>query len=200
MKAIFLFILTAMLFSCNSSVQVRSVTLDSISTTNSKDTAVASITIPADTASADYLIYLLKNDKPLNYNWTQKLKELDVVLASYDSLAHFGFDRTWVINDSVSALILHHSTGTSLNEYLVTVKNKKDLIAKVHILDNVDSDVSEERPDYYYTEYKQINDRSIKVFMHKIVNYERPNEKDIIDSVENWPILDDGRVKKSKGL
>ena len=109
-------------------------------------------------------------------------------LASWDSLAHFTFNRTWKIDDSVSALILGQATGTSLNEYLLTVKGKKDLIAMVHLLNNVDADPSEERPDHYYTEYKQINDRSIKVFMHKIVNYDRANEKDIIDSVENWSI------------
>lgn len=201
MKAISLVILTAVFFSCNSSVQVKSVTLDSISTSSSsKDTVVASIPVPADTTSFDYFIYLLKNDKPLNHNWTQKLKKIDVVLPSYDSLAHFGFDRAWGINDSISALILRQSTGTSLNEYLVTVKGKKELIEKVHILNNVDSDVSEERPDYYYTEYKIINDRSIKVFMHKIANYETDKEKDIVDSVENWFIQNDGRVNKSKGL
>ena len=41
-----------------------------------------------------------------------------------------------------------------------------------------------------------VNDRSIKVFMHTIVNYDHANEKDIIDSVQNWSILNDGRVKK----
>lgn len=201
MKAIPLIILTAILISCNSSVQVKSVTPDSITKgTLSKDTDAAQAAIPADTTSIDYLIYLLNNEKPLNYNWIQKLKALDVEPASYDSLAHFQFNRTWKINDSVSALILGQATGTSLNEYLLTVKGKKDLIAMVHLLNNVDADANEERPDYYYTEYKQINDRSIKVFMHKIVNYDRANEKDIIDSVENWSILNDGRVKKIKSV
>lgn len=200
MKTIPLIILT-ILFSCNSSVQVKSVTLDSIATgSSSKDTVAAQITIPADTTSVDYLIYLLNNEKPVNYNWTQKLKTLDIELASYDSLARFTFNRTWKINDSVSALIIKQSTGTSLNEYLLTVKGNKELIAMVHLLNNVDADPSEERPDYSYTEYKQINDRSMKVFMHTIVNYDRANEKDIIDSIENWSILNDGRVKKIKQL
>jgi hypothetical protein len=201
MKTIPLIILTAILFSCNSPVQVKSVTPDSIATGSpSKDTVAAPVAIPADTASVDYLIYLLNNEKPLNYNWLQKLKALDVELASWDSLAHFTFNRTWKINDSVSALILGQATGTSLNEYLLTVKDKKDLVAMVHLLNNVDADPSEERPDYNYTEYKQINDRIIKVFMHTIVNYERANEKDITDSVQYWMILDDGRVEKIKQL
>jgi hypothetical protein len=201
MKTISLIILTVIFFSCNSSVQVKSVTIDSIATSSSsKDTVAMQVTIPANTASVDYLIYLLKSEKPLNYNWIQKLKALDVELASYDSLAHFTFNRAWNINDSVSALILGLGTGTSLHEYLLTVKDKKDLIAKVHLLNNVDADASDERPDYYYTEYKQIDDRSMKVFMHKIVNYDRPNEKDITDSVQNWVILNDGRVKKIKRL
>lgn len=199
MKTKPLIILTAILFACNSSVQVKSVTLDSIATgSSSKDTVAAQIAIPADTTSVDYLIYLLNSEKPLNYNWIQKLKALDVELASYDSLAHFTFNRTWKINDSVSALIIKQSTGTSLDEYLLTVKDNKDLIAMVHLLNNVDADPSEERPDYYYTKYKQINERSMKVFMHKIVNYDRANEKDLIDSVENWAILNDGHVKKVK--
>jgi hypothetical protein len=189
-----------MLFSCNSSVQVKSVTIDSFQTgVTPKDTVAAHVVIPSDTASIDYLIYLLKNEQPLNYNWIQKLKTLDVMLPSYDSLAHFTFDRTWKLNDSVSALILGQATGTSLDEYLVTVKNKKDLIAMVHLRNDVDADPSEERPDVSYTEYKQIDDRHLKVFMHTIKNYDRSNEKDIIDSVENWSILNDGRVKKSKG-
>lgn len=199
MKTIPLIILTAILFSCNSSVQVKSVTLDSIpASVTPKDKVAAQVAIPADTTSVDYLIYLLNNGKPVNYNWKQKLKALEVELPSWDSLAHFNFNRTWKMNDSVSALILSISTGTSLDEYLVTVKGKKDCIAMVHILNNVDADPSEERPDHSYTEYKQINDRSLKVFMHTIKNYDRDNEKDIIDSVENWTILNDGRVKKSK--
>lgn len=201
MKTISLIILTAILFSCNSSVQVKSVTLDSIVTgSSSKDTVAAQIAIPADTTSVDYLIYLLNNEKPVNSNWIQKLKTLDVELASYDSMAHFTFNRSWKINDSVSALIIGQSTGTSLNEYLLTVKNKKELIAMVHLLNNVDADPSEKRPDYYYTEYKQINDRIIKRFMHKILNCDRANEKDIIDSVDHWFILDDGQVKKVKSV
>ncbi|HEY8895033.1 MAG TPA: hypothetical protein VIM79_09475 [Niastella sp.] len=200
MKPKLLIILTAILFSCNSSVQVKSVTLDSIATgSSSKDTVAAQVAIPADTSSIDYLIYLLNNEKPLNYNWTQKLKALDVELAPWDSMARFTFNRAWKMNDSITALILGQSTGTSLDEYLITVKGKKDLIAMVHILNNVDADPGEEHPDHYYTEFKQIDERNMKVFMHKIVNYDRPNEKDIIDSVENWFILNDGRVKKTKG-
>jgi hypothetical protein len=197
MKALPLIILTAILFSCNTSVQVKSVTPDSIPTSvTPKDTVATQVAIPADTASIDYLIYLLNNGKSLNYTWIHKLKGLNAQLPTWDAMAHFTFNRTWKINDSVSALILSISTGVSADEYLLTVKDKKDLIAMVHILNNVDADPSEERPDYYYTEYKQINDRSMKVLMHKIVNYDRPNEKDIIDSVENWSILNDGRVKK----
>ena len=199
MKTISLIILTVILFSCNSSVQVKSVTPDSIATSSPpKDTVAAQVAIPADTTSVDYLIYLLNTEKPLNYNWKKKLKALEVELPSWDSMARFTFNRTWKINDSVSALILSKSTGTSLDEYLVTVKDKKDCIAMLHILNNVDADPSEERPDYHYMEYKEINPLIMKVLMHKIVNYDRPNEKNIIDSVALWFIPDDGQIKKVK--
>lgn len=201
MKTIPLIILTVILFSCNSSVQVKSVTIDSIATSSSsKDTVAAQVAIPADTASVDYLIYLLNNEKPLNYSWKKKLKALEVELPSWDSMARFTFNRTWRINDSVLAFILTQNTGTSQDEYLLTVKDKKDLIAMVHILNNVDADPSEERPDYHYMEYKQINPLIMKVLMHTIKNYDRNNERDIIDSVENLTILNDGRVKKIKRL
>jgi hypothetical protein len=152
--------------------------------------------VPSDTASVDYLIYLLQNELPLNYNWTKKLEEPDMLVLLHDSMSRLEVNRTWAINDSVLALILRHSTGTSLDEFLLTVKDKKDLIGMVNILNNVDSDVSEERPHYYYTEYKQIDDRNIKVYMHKIENYDTNKQKDIIDSVQNWFIQNDGKVVK----
>lgn len=199
MKVIALIISAAVLFSCNQ-VKVKEVHIDSVSTSTSstlKDTVVAKKAIPADTASVDYLIYLLQNEKPLNYTWAQKLKKLDVVLASYDSLAHFEFDRTWIINDSVSAFILQHSTGTSWDEYLLTVKNKKALVAMLHISDEADADVSAERPDYYYTKHELYDGRRIKLLKHKLANYDTDKQKDIL-TVENWSIQNNGSIKKFK--
>lgn len=196
MKAIPLIILTAVFFSCNSSVQVKSVTIDSISTGNSsKDTVVAPIAIPADTASTDYLIYLLQNQLSLNYSWTRKLDKLDMFILPLDSMSHLEVNRSWVINDSVSALILQHSDGTSLDEYLLTIKNKKGVIGKIHISDEADADVSEDRPDYYYTKYELTGDRNIKLLKHKLANYDTDKQKDFL-SVENWFIQNDGKLLK----
>jgi hypothetical protein len=57
------------------------------------------------------------------------------------------------------------------------------------------SDLSAEHP-YYYTEYKLINNRKVKLFNHKVVGVEGGDEKDKVLSIENWMILDNGKVQK----
>lgn len=146
-----------------------------------------------DMASTDYLIYLLKSERNLNECWIQKLKGLDEFVFPLDSMSHLSLIRDWKINDSVSVMILSHANGTDYDEYLLTVKNKRDFIGKVHISDQADSDLSPENP-YYYTEYKLINNRNIKLFNHKVTGTEGGEEKDKIVSAENWTILDNGEV------
>jgi hypothetical protein len=90
-------------------------------------------------------------------------------------------------------MILSHANGTGYDEYLLTVKNKRDFIGKVHISDQADSDLSLENP-YYYTEYKLINNKNVKLLNHKVTGVEGGEEKDKIVSVENWVILDNGKV------
>jgi hypothetical protein len=148
-----------------------------------------------DMASTDYLIYLLKNERSLNECWIQKLKGLDEFVLPLDSMSHLSLIRDWKINDSVSVIILSHANGTGYDEYLLTVKNKKDFVGKVHISDQADSDLSSENP-YYYTEYKLINNRNVKLFNHKVTGVEGGEEEDKIVSAENWAIQDNGEVVK----
>jgi hypothetical protein len=149
----------------------------------------------ADTASSDYLMYELKNEIPLNNYWTQQLGKLDAFTLPLDTLSRLSFIRDWKINDSVSVMIISHATGTSYDEYLLSLKNKKAIVSGIHIRDGADSDLSPDNP-YYYSEYKLVGDRRVKVFNHKITGVEGGAEKDNLLSVENWIIRDDGTVIK----
>ncbi len=148
-----------------------------------------------DTASTDYLVSLLKNEQPLNDYWKQKLKVLDVFELPQDSMAHWSFIRDWVINDSVSVIIISHSTGTDYDEFVLTLKNKKEFISNAHISDNADSDLSPDNP-YYYTKYEVLSDRKIKCFNHKVTGTEGEEEKDRLISTDNWLIQDNGKIIK----
>jgi hypothetical protein len=143
-----------------------------------------------DTTSIDYLDYLLKNEKSLNNTWIQKLDALQEFLFPLDSMTHLSITRKWKINDSISAIILAESTGVSYDVYLLTVKNKRVFISKVHIGNNSDSDGY----PYYYTKYKFISDRKVKMFNHKM--YGDDGEYDKIESIEYWYIHENGKVLK----
>jgi len=195
-----LFTISTLLFSCNNHQATKN---DRSSPTKDSNTNKIAIleksenqkaNIGSDTASTDYLIYLLKNEIDLNEYWTQKLKMLDVFALPLDSMSRLSIIRDWVINDSISVIILSHSTGTSYDEFLLTVTNKKDFVSKIHISDLADSDLSLENP-YYYIEHKLINDRKVKLFNHKVVVVKGGEEKDKILSIENWSILDNGEVQ-----
>jgi hypothetical protein len=161
----------------------------------SKEAGNQKMAIPADTTSSDYLIYLLKNDMPLTGYWTQQLKKLDVFVIPLDSTAHLSVTSDWPINDSISAIIVQYSTNVGREEFLLTVKNKKHFVAKVHISKQYDSDVSEKNPDYHYFEYKLIDDRKIKLLHHKMKDYDTNKEKDIV-TIEYWTIQGNGEVLK----
>ena len=148
-----------------------------------------------DTATSDYLMYLLRNEVPLNNYWTQQLGKLDAFSLPLDTLSRLSLIRNWKINDSISVMILSHATGNIYDEYLLSLKNKKTIISSIHIKDAADSDLSPDNP-YYYSEYKLPGDRRVKVFNHKITGVEGGAEKDNILSVENWFIRDDGTVLK----
>jgi len=190
-------------FSCNSG-QAKKQNVDSLATKNSKSAEIVTQKEPqdqttnilTDTTSSDYLIYLLKNEKHLNNYWTKKLKVLDEFVLPLDSMSHLSLIRDWTINDSISVIIFDYSTGTSYDEFLLTIKNKKDIVSKIHISDLDDSDLSLDHP-YYYTEYKLINERKVKLFNHKeFVEIEGGEEKDKILSIENWSLQDNGEVSK----
>ena len=149
----------------------------------------------ADTTSSDYLIYLIKNEIPLNSYWTQQLGKLDAFTLPLDSLSRLSFIRNWKINDSIAVMILSHAGGNSFDEYLLTIKNKKAIVSHIHIKDEADSDLSPGNP-YYYSEYKLLGDRRVRVFNHKITASESGDEKNEILSVETWLIRDDGTVLK----
>jgi hypothetical protein len=195
----FLIIISVIFFSCNNTA-VNKQHNDPLPNSNNEIVTAKKeeppISIPADTASTDYLMYLLKNEKGLNDHWTKKLKALDVFLLPLDSMSRVAMDSNWVINDSIAAMVVNHATGVSLDKYLLIIKNKKDIVSKLHVSNESDSDVSEENPDYYYMKYKLINDRKIKLFNHEIRDYDRETEKDTIVSVENWLIQDNGMLIK----
>ena len=197
-----LIIISALFFSCKNEQAKkqddaslpanRSDTNDVVSV---KKSEIQKINIPTDTTSSDYLIYVLKNEIALNNYWTKKLETLDMFAIPLDSTEHLSIVRDWRINDSISVIILSHSTGTDYDEFLLTVKNRKDIISKIHISDQADSDLSLEHP-YYYTEYKMIGDRKVKMFNHKVTGVEGGEEKDRILSIENWTVQDNGRILK----
>lgn len=149
----------------------------------------------ADTTSSDYLIYLLKNELPLNNYWTQQLGKLEAFNLSFNTLSRLSLIRDREINDSVSVMIFSQAGGNNYDEYLLTLKNKKAIVSSIHIKDAADSDLSPDNP-YYYSEYKLVDDKRVKVFNHKITGVEGGAEKDNILSVENWFIRDDGTVLK----
>lgn len=194
------FILPVIFFSCNSrQVKTKPVDLgptNDSATTRTVTAAEPPMAIPADTASFEYLMYLIKSEKSLNDHWIKKLETFDGFFLMNDTMSRLSIDRSWVINDSISVTILSHATGVSLDEYLITVKNKKDIISNVHIKDAADADVTENNRDYEYMEYQQVDDRKIKLFKHLILNYDTDKEKDSILAIENWTIRDNGMAVK----
>jgi hypothetical protein len=99
----------------------------------------------------------------------------------------------------MSVIILQYSTNVGGDEFLLTVRNKEYFVTKVHISNQYDSDVSQENPDYYYTEYQQIDDRKIKLLQHKLKDYDTDKQKDIV-TIEHWTIQNNGEVVKNKTL
>ena len=178
---------------------VRTDTTQKKETEISKDTGNRKMSISADTASTDYLIYLLKNNMPLTGYWTQQLEKLDAFAIPLDSTTHLSVIRDWPINDSISVIILQYSTNVGGDEFLLTVRDKEYFVTKVHISNQYDSDVSQENPDYYYTEYQQIDDRKIKLLQHKLKDYDTDKQKDIV-TIEHWTIQNNGEVVKNKTL
>src|SRR5436190_13002204 len=153
-----LILIFTFLFSCNSK-QTRKKDVDTYATKDSvskqisipRESKDAEIVASSDTTSSDYLLYLIKNDKPLNSYWAQKLNSLKGFLLPFDTMGHLAITRDWLLNDSISAFILHNSGGTYDLEFLLTVKNKHDIIGEAEIGDNGDSDLSPEHP-YFYTQ------------------------------------------------
>jgi hypothetical protein len=190
------------LSSCNSKGP-RKEQVDAIATTdsNTKQTTIPNkpkgpeTISPFDTTSSDYLIYLIKNEKSLNAHWTNKLDSLDIFALPQDSMSHISLIRDWMINDTIYVVILSHSTGTHYDEYLITLRNKHDFVSGIHISDNADSDLSLDNP-YFYSQYKLIDDKRIKVFYHKVVGVEGGDEKDRLISSVTFTIQNSGKVAK----
>jgi hypothetical protein len=202
MTARILTIISLLFFSCNNE-QAKKQNVSSLPTNDSKVNEIITPkvtekqevnTLP-DTTSSDYLIYLLKNEKDLNNYWTQKLKKLDAFALPLDSMSHLSLKQTWEINDSISVIIVAYAFVNDYDEFLLTVKNKKEFVSKIHVSDQADSDLSPGHP-YYYTEYKLIDNRKVKLVNHKITGTEGGEENDKILSIENWTIQSDGQVLK----
>jgi hypothetical protein len=187
-------------FSCNSKETKRE-GVNSLATedSNTKQTTIPNepkkqeITTASDTTSSDYLIYLVKNDKSLNYYWTKMLDSLQDLLLPRDSTGNLSIVRNWQINDTISVIILNSTGGTYDNEFLLSIKNKHDIIGEIQIGNNSDSDLSPQNP-YYYTRNEISNDRRIKLFKHKITGTEGGDEKDRITSIETWTIQNNGKI------
>src|SRR5450432_1891124 len=196
-----LIVISALFFSCHNQQAAKNKEALTLKDSGTNKTVIAAkpenqpLQVVADTTSSDYLIYLLKNELALNSYWTQKLNVLDILTLPLDSMSRLSITHNWIINDSIMVIILSHSTGTNYDEFLLTVRNKKEVVAKIHISNQADSDLSAEHP-YYYTEYKLINHRRVKLFNHKVVGVEGGDEKDKVLSIENWMILDNGEVQK----
>lgn len=151
--------------------------------------------LPTDTTSSDYFIYLLKNERKLNSPWVQKLKNMGDFPFSFDSISDFSLVRDWAINDSVSVIIFSNSDGTvCTNDFLITIKKKAKIISAIQINKDCDSDLVPEQP-YYYTRYKLINDRKIKLFNHKVTGIEGGKETDKTISEVLFSISDNGEAK-----
>jgi hypothetical protein len=82
----------------------------------------------------------------------------------------------------------------SWNEFLITIKNKKEIVSTAHISNEVDSDPAPGHTDYYWSDYKLINDRTIKVSDHKETDAGDDNGTSGIISIETWRILDNGKA------
>jgi len=202
MTRILIIIISIFFLSCNSK-QAKKPKVDSTVTAVSKTNDSVLSKEPQnekhdsinDTTSLDYLTNLLENEMAINYYWTKRLDALDEFALPLDSTRHLAVVRQWTINDSISAIILKYTTGTDYDQFLLTVKNKKDFVSKIHISDNDDSDLSPDNP-YHYTEHTFISDRKVKLINHKVVQSENGDETDKVVSVEYWSIKDNGQAIK----
>lgn len=200
-EAIFIFI-CILFFSCNSS-QSKNQSLVSVPKTDSNSQKItpletqareAEIT-PPDTASSDYLIYLLKTEKPIPGYWEEKLNSLDDFFYTHqDSLFRLALVKNWAINDSISVIIMRSAGSTSYDEFLVTLKNKLDFVSNMHISDKDDRDLDDSL--YFYTEYQLLENRKIKLYNHKIQGKDEDNAKDNIISEGTWTIQNNGKITK----
>jgi hypothetical protein len=189
-----------LIFSCNSK-ETRKESVNSRANQDSNTKQITTpneskkqeITVDSDTTSSDYLIYLVKSDKALNFYWTKTLDSLQALLLPQDPTGHLSIVRNWQINDTISVIILSSTGGTYYDEFLLSIKNKHDIISEIQIGDNTDSDLSPENP-YFYTRYEISDDRRIKLFNHKIIETEGGSEKDRIISIETWTIQNNGKV------
>jgi len=199
-------IISLLCLSCNSG-QIRkqsapsAVTYDSNSGDKSSPKEPVGIekNIALDTTSTDYLIYLIRNNQFINTYWTHIIDSLDIFAVPQedpqDSMSHLSLVRDWTINDSISVIILRRTTGTDNDEYLITIKNNHVFVSNIHVGDNADSDLSPDNP-YFYTQYKIINHKTIKLFNHKITGTEGGDEKDRLISIETFTIQNNGKVIK----
>ena len=151
--------------------------------------------ISEDTTSFEYFTNLLRNERAITPYWIANLESLRLFAVPKDSTSRLSFVRDWKINDSMSVLILSRSTGTGYDEYLITIGHGHDFVGSLHISDNADSDLSPDNP-YFYTEYKIIDARKIKLTNHKITGTEGGEEKDRVISIEMFSIQANGKIIK----
>lgn len=182
---------SVLLFACNGN-KVHRQQADSLLTSSS----IIHKGYSDDTTSSDYLIELIKSEKNLNWYWMRKFEMLDEQDFFLDSMSSFAITKDWIINDSVSAIILNNSDGTVCTfEVLLIMKNKKEITSTLSILDECDSDTGTQQ-DYYYTEYELIGDRVIKIFNHKISMVKNVEVDSLISRID-YIIQDNGIIKST---
>jgi hypothetical protein len=175
----------------NASQTADSITYNPIQTDKLAD---VHMTAPSDTASIEYLQYLIKADKDLNDLWVKKLKNVNAYWLENDQYSAIDIKHIWKINDTISAMILNHTTGVSYDDYILTFNDREDFIAKLKISDQDDRDLSAEW--YTYTEYRFLSDKEIELSIYELKGHE-DNEHETVER-ENWTIQENGQISRTK--
>lgn len=90
-------------------------------------------------------------------------------------------------------MILYVRTSIDYDAFLITVANGQRVIDNAHIGDQVDRDLSTDKP-YVYSTFELTGDRAFVIFHRMIRVVEGETEKDSLVSKDLWTILDNGKL------
>jgi hypothetical protein len=147
-----------------------------------------------DTTSIDYLLQCLENNEEPNSFWKMKLKNEISKLDIYFDSSRITLSKTWMINDSIDAVIFAFSTNVSSDECLFTFKNKHVQLSSIQISSSTDSDLSIERP-YEYFDYELQKDSLLTLTDHTITLTEDQKETMRVASSHDFIIGNNGIIK-----